>query len=171
MFCFFCRRFEPQLRLMHDRIRAGEIGRVRSLRSTNRDTPQMMNPAYLALSGNNSSNNTAVVNIRFPPQMHMKMKTNCAQGRLPVPSTLPESSMTRRVYGNDCVHDEVCEGYVFTPVILFTRGDGLHLERGAVYIQGGVGRPPPIGYYGIRSTSGRYASYWNVFLSYNCLYF
>ena len=24
--------------------------------------------------------------------------------------------------------------------------------------------PPPAGYYGIRSTSGRYASYWNVFL-------
>ena len=67
MFCFCCRRFEPQLRLMHDRIRAGEIGRVRSLRSTNRDTPQMMNPAYLALSGNN---NTAVANIRFPLNMH-----------------------------------------------------------------------------------------------------
>ena len=67
MFCFCCRRFEPQLRLMHDRIRAGEIGRVRSLRSTSRDTPQMMKPAYLALSGN-SSNNTAVVNTRFPPK-------------------------------------------------------------------------------------------------------
>ena len=25
-------------------------------------------------------------------------------------------------------------------------------------------RPPPPGYYGIRSTSGRYASYWNAFL-------
>ena len=29
---------------------------------------------------------------------------------------------------------------------------------------GGIGQTPPIGYYGIRSTSGRYASYWNAFL-------
>ena len=28
--------------------------------------------------------------------------------------------------------------------------------------------PPPIGYYGIRSTSGRYESYWNAFLLLPC---
>ena len=32
-----------------------------------------------------------------------------------------------------------------------------------ICIQGRLGRPPPIGYYGIRQTSGRYASYWNAF--------
>ena len=30
------------------------------------------------------------------------------------------------------------------------------------------GQTPPTGYYGIRSTSGRYASHWNVFLLHNC---
>ena len=29
---------------------------------------------------------------------------------------------------------------------------------------GGLGRPPPPEHYGIRSISGRYASYWNAFL-------
>ena len=49
-------------------------------------------------------------------------------------------------------------------VILFTGGGGLppweSASRGLV----GQNPPPPIGYYGIRSTSGRYASYWNAFL-------
>ena len=38
--------------------------------------------------------------------------------------------------------------------------------RGAVCIQGGWADPPPryMGYYEIRSTSGRYASYWSAFL-------
>ena len=61
------------------------------------------------------------------------------------------------------------------------RGGGLPLGRlypgggllgegfcpGGYAIQGGwADSPPPkkIGYYGIRSTSGRYASYWNAFL-------
>ena len=35
-------------------------------------------------------------------------------------------------------------------------GEGLH--------PGGLGRHLPVGNYGIRSTSGRYASYWNAFL-------
>ena len=35
---------------------------------------------------------------------------------------------------------------------------GLHPGRGIWQT------PPPIAYYGIRSTSGRYASYWNAFL-------
>ena len=60
-------------------------------------------------------------------------------------------------------------------VILFTEGvciqGGLYLV--GVCIQGGLHRgdgqtplpPPPIGCYGIQSTSGRYASYWNAFLS------
>ena len=34
---------------------------------------------------------------------------------------------------------------------------------GGVHPGGGVGQTP-IGYYGLRSTSGRYASYWNAFL-------
>ena len=42
---------------------------------------------------------------------------------------------------------------------------GLHPE-GMICIWG-VGRPPPIRYYGIRSTRGRYASYWNAFLFFN----
>ena len=38
----------------------------------------------------------------------------------------------------------------------------LHPGRG--FHLGELERPPPIGYYGIRSTSRRYASYWNAFL-------
>ena len=41
---------------------------------------------------------------------------------------------------------------------------GLHPE-GMICIWGGG--PPPIRYYGIRSTRGRYASYWNAFLFFN----
>ena len=49
---------------------------------------------------------------------------------------------------------------------------GASGERGCLPPGGsasrGVGQtPPPIRYYGIRSTSGRYASYWNAFL---CLF-
>ena len=45
-------------------------------------------------------------------------------------------------------------------VILFTGGWG-----GRSASRGWADHPfPPIGYYGIRSTSGRYASYWNAFL-------
>ena len=39
--------------------------------------------------------------------------------------------------------------------------EGLH-SGGGFYIQGGWQTSPP-GYYGIRSTSERYASYWNAF--------
>ena len=40
-----------------------------------------------------------------------------------------------------------------------------HGGGGRVCIWEGVGQTPPrIGYYGIRSTSGWYASYWNAFL-------
>ena len=43
-------------------------------------------------------------------------------------------------------------------------GGGLH--RRGVCIQGDLARyPTPIVYYGIRSTSRQYASYWNAFLS------
>ena len=86
------------------------------------------------------------------------------------------------------------QGNVFTPVCHSVhRGRGwlpsmhhrLH-DRGVclqgVCIQGGLGRPPPPGlplgggkapmrymeYYGIWSTSGRYASSWNAFLFYEC---
>ena len=57
--------------------------------------------------------------------------------------------------------NEVCKGYVFTP--------DWHSVRRRGSASGGLGRPPwmqtpPIGRYGIRSTSGRYASYWNAFL-------
>ena len=68
-------------------------------------------------------------------------------------------------------------------VILFTRGStsrgicirwDLH-TWGCLHPEGGLhleslGRPKPPGYYGIRSTSGRYASYWNAFLLYLYLY-
>ena len=63
-------------------------------------------------------------------------------------------------------------------VILFTGGSasegvciqgGLHpggsASRGSASEGEGVGQiPPQIGYYGTRSTSGWYASYWNAFL-------
>ena len=41
---------------------------------------------------------------------------------------------------------------------------GFAYRRGFLYPRG-LGRPPPryMGYYGIRSTSVRYASYWNAF--------
>ena len=55
--------------------------------------------------------------------------------------------------------------FLHVSVTLFT-GCGLH-PGGWVSSRGlhrrGVGRPP-IRYYGIRSTRGRYASYWNAFL-------
>ena len=47
-----------------------------------------------------------------------------------------------------------------------SRGGGLHPE-GSAPGEGSLGRPLPqryMGYYGIRSTSGRYASYWNASL-------
>ena len=63
---------------------------------------------------------------------------------------------------------------VFTDVCLST-GRGLASQHGSQVTRlgggsasGGVlGRPPTryMGYYGMRSTSGRYASYWNAFLS------
>ena len=50
--------------------------------------------------------------------------------------------------------------FLHLSVILFTGGGGGRAASGV-----GLGRPsPPIGYYGIRSTSGRYASYRNAFL-------
>ena len=51
--------------------------------------------------------------------------------------------------------------YTCLSVILFTEG-GICI-RGGLH-PGGLGRPSPIGYYGIRSTSGRYTAYWNAFL-------
>ena len=46
-------------------------------------------------------------------------------------------------------------------------GGGGSASRGVLHpgvcIQGGL-HPPPIGYYGIWSTSGQYASHWNAFL-------
>ena len=46
---------------------------------------------------------------------------------------------------------------------------GEPASRGALHLGvliGGGSPPPPIGDYGIRSTSGRYASYWYAFLCY-----
>ena len=51
-------------------------------------------------------------------------------------------------------------------------GGGVCIQEGGLHLGGlhpvGVGRPYPptryMEYYGIRSTSGRYASYWNAFL-------
>ena len=47
-------------------------------------------------------------------------------------------------------------------------GGGMDLHPGRVCIQEGSAprgwADPPIGYYGIQSTNGRYASYWNAFL-------
>ena len=54
--------------------------------------------------------------------------------------------------------NEVCKGYVFTPDWHSVR------RRGSAYRGSACRPPPPIGRYGIRSTSGRYASYWNAFL-------
>ena len=55
------------------------------------------------------------------------------------------------------------EGNVFTGVCLF-KGVGTH-PQGWICPGGGYSPPPQyMGYYGIRSTSGRYASYWNAFL-------
>ena len=62
-----------------------------------------------------------------------------------------------------------------------SRGWGLHpggsasrgrvcirgVPIGGVCIQGSLTVPPPIRYYGIQSMSGRYASYWNIFLFIN----
>ena len=54
------------------------------------------------------------------------------------------------------------DGNVFT---------GVCLSTGVGWL--GTHLPPntwDLGYYGMRSTSGRYASYWNAFLFYSCLY-
>ena len=51
--------------------------------------------------------------------------------------------------------------------VCFIQGEGVCIIWGGrgVCIQGvGLGRHPLIGYYGIRSMSGWYASYWNAFL-------
>ena len=49
------------------------------------------------------------------------------------------------------------------------KGQGICIQVGSACIRGGLhlggwGDPPKKRYYGIRSTSGRYAYYWNVFL-------
>ena len=61
--------------------------------------------------------------------------------------------------------NKVFEGYVFTGVCLSIGGGGGSLHPGGrVCIRRGLDRPPPpIGYYGIRSTSGLYAFYWFAF--------
>ena len=65
--------------------------------------------------------------------------------------------------------NEVYEGYVFTPVCHSVHR-GKVCVRGGACIQGvlhpaGIRQTsPPLRYWGIRSTSGRYASYWNAFL-------
>ena len=68
--------------------------------------------------------------------------------------------------------NEVCKGYVFTPVCQsFCSHGGEYLGRytpGQVHPSGRytpmAGTPPLAMYAGIWSTSGRYASYWNAFL-------
>ena len=54
------------------------------------------------------------------------------------------------------------QGNAFTPVCHSVHRWGLH-TGGSASRKGGWA-DPPIAYYGIRSTSGRYASYWNAFL-------
>ena len=55
--------------------------------------------------------------------------------------------------------------------VMFSEASVSHSVHGGVWrgaASGGVGgQTPHIGYYGIRSTSGRYASYWNAFLFIN----
>ena len=60
---------------------------------------------------------------------------------------------------------------MFSQVFVCPQGGGSASRevciRAGVCIGGlhpGGGQTPPIGYYGIQSTSGRYASYWNAFL-------
>ena len=70
---------------------------------------------------------------------------------------------------------------MFSQVFVCQQGRGLHLgglhpgggsaSRRGVCIQGGLGRPPPIRYCGIRSTGGRHTSYWNAFLLITCYLF
>ena len=45
------RRFDPQLNKMWHETRAGKIGPVRIIRSTNRDPPGLPNKEYLLASG------------------------------------------------------------------------------------------------------------------------
>ena len=63
--------------------------------------------------------------------------------------------------------NKVCEGYVFTGVCLSIGGRSLHRGGGFASWMGGSASegvdPPRIGYYGIRSTSRLYASYWFAF--------
>ena len=61
----------------------------------------------------------------------------------------------------DVLSSALREGNVFTRVChLFCPQGGLHPGGGWTNI-------PPIRYYGIQSTSGRYAPYWNAFLLLN----
>ena len=59
--------------------------------------------------------------------------------------------------------NEVCEGYVFTPVCQSFCSQGVPARGGGLVPRGsgpgGSGDPPRDGY-----CCGRYASYWNVFL-------
>ncbi|XP_033097913.1 uncharacterized oxidoreductase YrbE-like [Anneissia japonica] len=50
LYCAFNRRFDPSIREVYMRVRAGEIGQVRSIKTTSRDYPQ---PAlsFLKISG------------------------------------------------------------------------------------------------------------------------
>ena len=68
----------------------------------------------------------------------------CIQGGLPTAILHPGGVCLQEV----CIQEKVC------------------IQRG-VCIQVGWADPFPIRYYGIRSTSGRYTSYWNAFLSNN----
>ena len=50
--CFFsCRRFDPNLRRIYNKIQSGDVGAVRTLRSISRDPPNMTNFDYLKISG------------------------------------------------------------------------------------------------------------------------
>ena len=59
---------------------------------------------------------------------------------------------------------------MFYTCLSFCSQVGVYMRGGFasrwVCIQGGLADPLPIGYYRIRSTSGRYASYWNAFFFY-----
>ena len=67
--------------------------------------------------------------------------------------------------------NEVCEGYVFTGVCHSVHGEGRAwlLPGGHAWLLWGACMAAPGGVHGfsdeIRSMSGRYASYWNAFLS------
>ena len=116
------------------------------------------------MSGKNRSENNIIL-------LHMKYENSCFWTQLD--SLLSENNkiLLHMKNENSCfwtqfitARNSSCGKVMFSQayVIPSVHGGGL---PGGVCIQGYWADPPPqIGYYGVRSTSGRYASYWNAFL-------